>query len=109
MNHGHSYIASCKGRPAAAGVAHTLANIFKIGHQDVLLPLVPRMWPAADQLLTGSEAGRSSLVRKLAVKLAQRLALTTLSRKGADLCRFMQMLLQKVYPSAFESYHLQEH
>ncbi|EIE22040.1 ARM repeat-containing protein, partial [Coccomyxa subellipsoidea C-169] len=60
------------------GVARTLAHILEQGQRSALLPFARQLWPVASQLLGSRVAASSALSRKLALKLAQRVALALL-------------------------------
>ncbi|CAL8461606.1 g1137 [Coccomyxa elongata] len=65
------------------GVARTLAHILEQGQRHVLLPFARQLWPLALQLLRSEVANSSALSRKLALKLAQRVALAMLPPREA--------------------------
>lgn len=60
------------------GVTSTLVAIFKFGGRDVLLPLAAPTWEQARSLAISQPAKQSALLRKLLVKLIQRIGLTYL-------------------------------
>jgi hypothetical protein len=83
------------------GVLQTLAHTFKLGRRPALIPHAPRVWAQLGALWDEAEAaadggssggsssaagaclGGSSLARRLAVKLAQRVGLTLLAPRLA--------------------------
>ncbi|BDA42087.1 probable tubulin-specific chaperone D [Coccomyxa sp. Obi] len=65
------------------GVVRTLAQILEQGQRHVLLPFARKLWPLALQLLGSDVAASSALSRKLALKLAQRVALAMLPPREA--------------------------
>ncbi|KAL2632493.1 hypothetical protein R1flu_003972 [Riccia fluitans] len=57
------------------GVVGVLAAIFKVGGRDMLLDTTIPVWQVASHLATSSAASRSPLLRKLLIKLMQRVSL----------------------------------
>ncbi|BBN05956.1 tubulin-specific chaperone D [Marchantia polymorpha subsp. ruderalis] len=57
------------------GVVGVLAAIYKVGGRDMLLDTTLPVWQVASQLATSSAANRSPLLRKLLIKLMQRVSL----------------------------------
>ncbi|OVA02998.1 Tubulin-specific chaperone D [Macleaya cordata] len=64
------------------GVVEALAAIFKAGNRKGLLDVVPTVWRDTSALMKSTTAARSSLLRKLLVKLTQRIGLTCLPHRS---------------------------
>uniref|UniRef100_A0A7I4D1R8 Tubulin-specific chaperone D n=1 Tax=Physcomitrium patens TaxID=3218 RepID=A0A7I4D1R8_PHYPA len=60
------------------GVIMAIAAIFKVGGRDILLDIAPSAWQEASKLARSQSAIRSPLLRKLLVKLIQRIGNTYL-------------------------------
>ncbi|EFJ25897.1 hypothetical protein SELMODRAFT_413196 [Selaginella moellendorffii] len=65
------------------GTVNALAGIFKVGDRSILLEIAPIAWKEASALSDSPLATRSPLLRKLLVKLIQRIGLTYLPPKLA--------------------------
>lgn len=63
------------------GVVEALASIFKVGSRQVLLNVVSLTWNDCSLLMKSTTASRSPLLRKLIVKLSQRIGLTCLPHR----------------------------
>ncbi|CAM6128397.1 unnamed protein product [Calypogeia fissa] len=102
------------------GVVGVLAALFKVGGRDILLSITPAVWRVVSQLINSSIASRSPLLRKLLVKLTQRVGLVHLPPRVAS-WRYKQIgqsLAQNlaqpvegghnVLPKGSETMHLQQ-
>eukprot|EP00798_Chlamydomonas_sp_ICE-L_P020159 gene20159-26895_t len=58
------------------GVIQTLAHIFKLGSRAALLQFAPPVWSLLSDMIAADSFKNKALAHKLAIKLAQRLALT---------------------------------
>ncbi|MCL7043675.1 hypothetical protein MKW94_029328 [Papaver nudicaule] len=63
------------------GVVEALAAIFKAANRKGLVDVVPIVWSDTAALMKSSTASRSSLLRKLLVKLTQRVGLSCLPQR----------------------------
>ncbi|KAL5728185.1 hypothetical protein ACHQM5_001298 [Ranunculus cassubicifolius] len=63
------------------GVVEALAAIFKSGSRSVLLDVVPVVWSNTLTLVKSNTAGRNPLLRKLLMKLTQRIGLVCLPHR----------------------------
>ncbi|KAG0570729.1 hypothetical protein KC19_6G183600 [Ceratodon purpureus] len=66
------------------GVIMAIAAIFKVGGRDILLDVAPSAWEEASKLARSQAAIRSPLLRKLLVKLIQRIGNTYLPPRVAS-------------------------
>lgn len=66
------------------GVVMAIAAIFKVGGRDILLDVAPSAWEEACKLARSQAAIRSPLLRKLLVKLIQRIGNTYLPPRVAS-------------------------
>ncbi|XP_057830679.2 tubulin-folding cofactor D isoform X2 [Cryptomeria japonica] len=63
------------------GIFEAMAAIFKVGGRDVLLDVASVMWQETCNLTKSVTAARSPLLRKLLIKLTQRIGLTYLPQR----------------------------
>ncbi|CAK9217775.1 unnamed protein product [Sphagnum troendelagicum] len=72
------------------GIIGALAGIFKVGGRDMLLNVAPMAWQGAHDLAGSQAANRSPLLRKLLVKLIQRIGVMYLPPRIAS-WRYMNL------------------
>eukprot|EP00249_Psilotum_nudum_P020538 c27747_g1_i1 orf=323-4195(+) len=68
----------------APGIVGAMAAIFKVGGRDVLLHVTPTAWQEVCELVNSSAITQNSLLRKMLVKLIQRIGLTYLPPRAAS-------------------------
>lgn len=63
------------------GITEAMAAIFKVGGRDILFDVASTVWQETCNLIKSTAAARSPLLRKLLIKLTQRVGLTYLPQR----------------------------
>lgn len=63
------------------GITEAMAAIFKVGGRDILLDVASTVWQETCNLIKSTAAARSPLLRKLLIKLTQRVGLAYLPQR----------------------------